>query len=235
MFRCLSIIACFLLYTAGTLHAKPMIQFDKKEIQCGHVYEGTTKKLDAVFTVKNSGDATLKLLRVAPGCGCTVVKYDSIIEPGKSTKISAVVNIHGFRSGVMSKPVTVISNAGNDSIVRLLINATIHAPIDPSTILIEMPNGKKTSLQLTSGKKDLQVTGVTFTPFTPPDKSAPKKPPVTVNFTLIPVNSAATGGPKIYQLELEPFPIAAATEGAFNISTNHPNKKLMRIRGNVGK
>ncbi|MBN1575640.1 MAG: DUF1573 domain-containing protein [Chitinispirillaceae bacterium] len=233
MIRFPSIPTQMLLFFAFTLSAQPVIEFDTKEFQCGLVNEGKIKKIDAVFTVNNSGDSTLILTGVRPGCGCTVVKYDSIIEPGKAARIKASVKIAGFKSGPMSKPVTVFSNAENDSVVRLVIKATIQAPIDPSTILITMRPNAKTSLQLTTPKNNLKITGVTFTPYS--DDPASRKKPVKVAYTLAPIDSARTDGLTVYRLELEPFAVDSAAEGAFTIATNHPDKKEMRIRGRTVK
>ena len=92
----------------------PQIEFDSKTYNCGTVIEGKIEKITAVFVVKNTGDAVLKLESVRPSCGCTVVKFDSLIQPGKSTKIESVVNIQGQRSGQLSKSITVTSNAENE-------------------------------------------------------------------------------------------------------------------------
>ena len=220
---------------ASAVSAGPLIEFDTKEFDCGTVNEGKTKKLDAVFTLKNSGDSTLFLTGVKPGCGCTVVNYDSIIKPGKSALIKATVRIGNFKSGPMSKPITVTSNATNDSIVRLVIKATIQASIDPSTILITMRPNEKALLELITPKNNLKVSEVLFTPSgNNSDASGEKKKSVSVNYTLASVDSARTDKLSAYRLELEPFAVDASTEGTFTIATNHPDKKLLRIRGRVG-
>lgn len=110
----------FVILASFVSHAAPRIAFDSKIFDCGIVVEGKTEKINAVFVVKNTGDAALKLEKVRPGCGCTVVKYDSLIQPGKSTKIESAVNIKGYRSGPISKSITVTSNAENEPTVRLV-------------------------------------------------------------------------------------------------------------------
>ncbi|MBN1306737.1 MAG: DUF1573 domain-containing protein [Chitinispirillaceae bacterium] len=221
--------ATILFYAAYFIPAAPVIEFDTKEFQCGVVDEGTKTRIDAVFTVKNSGDSTLIITGVRPGCGCTVVTYDSIIEPGKAAPLKASMKIAGFRSGLLSKPVTVFSNAQNDSVAQLVIKATIRAAIDPSMILITMRPNEKTSLQLTTPKKNLKVAGVLFTPHS--DDPASTTEPVKVSYVFAPIDSARGDGLTAYRLELEPFAVDSSAEGIITITTNHHHKKEMRIRG----
>lgn len=234
MFRFLPVTTLLPLAVAAALSAGPNIEIDKKEFNVGEVYEGTTKKVNAVFTIKNSGDSTLVLTEVLPGCGCTVVKFDSTIAPGASSRLTAVVDVAGFRSGQLNKAVTVISNAPNDSIVRLVIKGALVAPLDPSTTFIEMTSAQKYLLQLTTKKADFNVTGVTFTPFGDNADAAPGKA-LPVKHALHPLDSVRTDGFTAYILEMEPLTVDSATAGAFSIATNHPDKKYLRIRGKVVK
>jgi hypothetical protein len=222
------------IFVAAALSAQSNIEFDKKEFDVGKVYEGTTKKVAAVFTIKNSGDSTLIFTEVLPGCGCTAVKFDSAISPGSSSRLTAEIDIAGFRSGLLSKAVTVVSNAPNDSIVRLLIKGSIIAPVDPSTTFIEMADDRPYLLQLTTGKADLGVTAVTFTPFKE-NPDAPAKKTISVKYALHALDSARTDGLTSFILEMSSFAVDSTTAGAFAIFTNHPDKKEMRIRGKVVK
>jgi hypothetical protein len=129
------------------------------------VVEGKADKLHASFSVKNTGDALLKLTNVKPGCGCTIVRYDSLVEPGKTVKITSDVNISGHRGGTISKYITVTSNAENKPSVRLTIEALIQAPIDVSSSYLSLDSKTATtplSIFLSSKKRDLKVSAVTF-------------------------------------------------------------------------
>lgn len=50
------------------------------------------RKLNHVFEVKNVGDKPLKILNVKPACGCTLVNYDKVVEPGATGKITVAVD-----------------------------------------------------------------------------------------------------------------------------------------------
>src|SRR5512133_3288126 len=156
-----AVTVCFISVVAA--FAGPKIEFDTKTFNCGVAIEGVTEKIQAAFVIKNTGDSALRLVTVKPGCGCTVVKFDSIIEPGKSTKIEAEVNIKGYHSGPLSKGITVVSNA-DKAPVRLNIEATIQAAIDLSENYLRFDSAgvKSKVLTLTSLKKDLKISSIVF-------------------------------------------------------------------------
>lgn len=237
MVRLMTAFTVVLITSTGCLFAKPVIEFDTKEFQCGTVMEGKVDRLDAVFVVKNSGDEPLILSSVRPSCGCTIVKYDSIIQPGATIKISSTVKIRGYRAGHLAKAITVTSNAPNDSIARLTIKATIQAAIDVSTNFIDMTGDKGKSpatIQITSLKNNLKVTAISFTPSGEPGKSPLKEMPITVKYSFNPMESPLPGDLKAYRLDIEPPAVDSVISGLFNISTNHPDKQEISIRGRVG-
>jgi hypothetical protein len=122
------------------------------------IIAGTTTKVPATFTVKNTGDAPLKLTSVKPSCGCTVVKFDSTIQPGGSTIIESSVNIPGYRNGNYTKSISVKSNA-DDSTTRLLIKFSIIPAVDTSSGQVDSDSSSDTkpkSFRL-SKKEDLKV------------------------------------------------------------------------------
>lgn len=123
---------------ASSVFSGPKIEFDTKSFDCGKVIEGKTDKLDAAFIVKNTGDAVLKLESVRPGCGCTVVNYDSLLQPGKTAKIESQVRINEYRAGPLFKSITVTSNAENEQTIHLTIKATIQAIIGISEDYIDL-------------------------------------------------------------------------------------------------
>jgi hypothetical protein len=88
MSRSHSLFSAIVLLSASAMFASPKIVIDKTSYQCGPVIEGKTEKLKAEFIVKNAGDAVLKI-NARPGCGCTVVKYDSLVQPGKTSTIES--------------------------------------------------------------------------------------------------------------------------------------------------
>ncbi len=227
---------------AASLFAGPKIEFDTKTFQCGDVIEGKTDKLNAVFIVRNTGNATLKLTSVRPGCGCTVVKYDSLVEPGKSVKIEATVNISNTRAGThISKNITVTSNAAeNDANVRLGIEANVVAVIDVSEVSLNFSGSdtaKARTVILSSKKTDLKVLDVNFqAPNNPNMPEWQKDIPLPFKYTLTPTDSIRPDGWHIYKLALySPRVESAIPHGEIVIKTNHPDKPEIRITTDIGK
>ena len=242
MFRSSSIF--FLLFSVCftlSLSAGPVIQFDTTIIDCGTVIEGKTDKLDATFVVKNTGDAELKLEKVRPGCGCTVVKYDSLIGPGKSAKIESQVRIKGYRAGALSKNITVSSNATNEPTVRLTIKATIRSLIDIGERYISLNTGDTTAktLYVSSKKKDLKISEVSFTT----NSEQNRKPagtwqadmPLPVKFSWTPTDSTTGDGYRVYKLNLVAPAVDTSYPGRFTITTNHPDMPEVVVQGTLVK
>jgi hypothetical protein len=212
--------------------AGPKIEFDTKSFNCGTAIEGVTEKIQATFIVKNVGDSVLKLTSVKPGCGCTVVKFDSIIPPGKTTKIESEVNIKGYHSGPISKYVNVLSNAGSEA-TRLTIEATIQAAIDASEkyIRFDPTNMSAKTIILSTKKTDLKITGASFNS----DDASKKAVKLQVPFKFTATDSTRSDGYKVYKLEITPPKFDDSFYGQFVFSTNHPDRNELKIRGNLSK
>lgn len=231
-----SAVPVLMAVMVSSVLAGPKIEFDTKTFKCGEVIEGTTEKVDAVFTVKNTGNAVLTIKNVRPGCGCTVVKYDSTIQPGKTAKIEAGVNIRGYRAGTISKPVTVTSNAENDPVVRLSIEATIKAEIEVPESHLTFGGDDTASVKivtLASRKKDLQISEVFFRGDGNPNRADPewkKDLPLPFKYDWIPGDSARPDGYYPFTLKIAMQKFAAREDGNLIIKTNNPGKPEISIR-----
>ena len=98
----------------------------------GELWAGT--ELTHVFTVKNTGTKTLKILKVKASCGCTQTGYDKQIAPGAEGKISTKLRTRNF-NGKFSKIVTVTTNDPDNTTVRLELSgiAKQHITVEPRT------------------------------------------------------------------------------------------------------
>lgn len=220
---CFSSFAIFL--TALSIIAGPKIEFDTKTFNAGDIIEGTTNKVPATFIVKNTGDAPLKLLTVKPSCGCTVVKFDSTIQPGQSTKIESAVNIPGYRKSQYTKSITVRSNAPNDSVVRLAIEFSIISAIEVSANAVDFDTtALKTpqSVTLTSKMKDLKVTEV---------KLQNDAQTVPLKYTWSKTDSTTQNGMYVFKLDLFRPANVKTGNGTINIATNHKDMKSVSLTG----
>ncbi len=226
MVKFIQLCSATIIFSAQFIFAGPQIEFESKTVNSGDIIEGTTTKVPASFIVKNTGDAPLKLTTVKPSCGCTVVKFDSTIQPGKSTKIESVVNIPGYRNGHYSKSITVKTNA-NDSTTRLAIEFTIISAVDISDRAIDFDSssaGKPKLVTLSSKKEDLKVTSVKYNI---DNQSIPMK------FNWTKTDSVNSNGMRIYKLNL--FQPSGTNKGTGNITIelNHENKKEISITANI--
>jgi len=217
----------------------PIIVITPTEYNCGTFLEGKIEQLKAPFVVKNTGDATLRIEEVRPGCGCTVVKFDSIIEPGKTGYINAVVNLGSSHPGALSKSMHVTSNAKNEQMLELTIKAMIRATVDISEqyITIASDNAKPTTVYLTSQKKNLKVTDITFLSSVD-KKDTPnwqKQTPIGVHYKFSPTDSTAADGYKVFKLEIFRPQLSGEDYGEMTIKTNHPDKGSIVIQANFSK
>ncbi len=82
------------------------------------------------FVFTNIGTATLEILDVRPGCGCTTAgTWDRKVEPGKTGSIPLEFNSSNFGGSVL-KQATVTCNDPAQSNVVLHIKGTVWKPID---------------------------------------------------------------------------------------------------------
>jgi hypothetical protein len=237
MFRSIRFLAAILPCAVSSVFAGPKIEFDVRTFNCGVVIEGKTDKLNAVFTVRNTGNTLLKLTNVKPGCGCTVVKYDSQIKPGRSAKIESQVNIKGYNSGPISKGITVTSNAENEPSVRLTIEAVVQAVIAVSESYVNLDSKNTTvphTIVLSSKKADLTVSDVSFR-----QNGNGKSPewqsaiPFVIKHTFVSADSMRADSSRVFKLDLY-FPGTDKTvSGDFIIKTNHPDKPEIIVRGEI--
>jgi hypothetical protein len=226
-------------FLATQLLATPKIEFDTKTFQCGTVIEGKTDVIKAVFHVKNTGDALLKLENVRPGCGCTIVKYDTLIQPGKSAKIESSVRIIGYH-GAISKSIMVSSNAQNEPSVQLTIKAVIQFIIDISENYLNFEgfnaNHPKT-LYLSTKKTDLKIAGMEFQ-FSEKNSGQTdwqSSIPLTIQYKAVPKDSTRYDGYKVFGFELIAPVFDKPENGQIIIKTNHPDKPEIIIPTTIGK
>ncbi len=231
----LSAMGIGLVFITGVLLAGPKIEFEKTTVDCGTLNEGKVDKISAVFVLKNTGDAPLKLENVRPGCGCTVVKYDTTIQAGKSAKIESSVNIAGYHSGPISKTITVTSNAANTPNQTLTITAKIIAIIDISEQYLSAQAQKKYTLYPASAKKDLKISAVSFKASRSEGPQWQSELPMVCPFTFAATDSVRADGFAVYKLEFTAPDIEQPSSGEFILKTNHPEKLEFKIRGNLSK
>ncbi len=230
-----------LLFTAAAITAGPKIRFEKKEVDAGKAEEEKNFVVEASFIFKNTGNSDLKIEKVIPACGCTkIISYDSLIPPGKTGKMNAEMRLEGFRSGPTAKAVTVLSNAENEPVAKLVIKATVRELITVSEPYISLnanyPSPK--TVLLSSGKKDLEIKEVIF--IAEKDSNTPLPNwktdiPVVISFKWTALDSTSNDGYRFYKLDLFMPSIEHSVRGVLYIKTNHPQKPQLVMWGSLLK
>jgi hypothetical protein len=96
------------------------VETDKTYHDYGTIRKGSTNVAD--FTLTNTGNNPLIILRISASCGCTNVEWDKQpIAPGKTTTVRVVMTPD--ETGFFSKTVAVYCNA-KESLVRLTVTGT---------------------------------------------------------------------------------------------------------------
>lgn len=235
---CFSFIIILSLLSSH-IHSSPKIEVDSTHFHFGTVYEDETVKVKHDFRIRNTGDDTLKIQRVKPGCGCTVVEFDSIIPPGQAGKVTQEVNIKGMNHKDVTKSIIVTSNAGNAPELRLALGVTIFHHVRVSTNYVRLVSAGedmgKAQIYLSSAKRDLKIKDVKFKAQESNDK------PIwqinfakDINYSVENINSADEEGYYNYILNLSFYTSDEEPQhGVFIIKTNHPKKPEIYIRGMV--
>lgn len=233
--------ALILPFIAATLLAGPKMVLKEKVVDAGTAVEGQNTSVKASYILKNSGTSDLHLKKVIPACGCTkITYYDSLIAPGKSGKIDAAMNLKGFGGGTVAKMITVVSNAGNEPIVRLIIKATVQEIITVSEPYVSLNANHPAPLNfyLSSKKNDLKITDVHFLVDQDQQKTSPdwqSDMPVIIPYKWSPIDSIGSNGYHFYKLGLFMPEIDRSMLGIFTLRTNHPDKPEILMRGTLLK
>jgi hypothetical protein len=117
---------------AATNALGPRMTFATNAYHFGKVTAGTLVK--HVFIVTNTGDQTLEILKVAPGCHCTTVgdwTHAHKIEPGQTGEIPIQLDTGAFR-GDVTRTITVTSNDKLAPVQMLTLAGTIWKIIEVS-------------------------------------------------------------------------------------------------------
>lgn len=130
----------------------------------GRVAKGSILEHD--YVVENKGDADLKILRVAPACGCTVAEYDKVIKPGEKGKVHAEIDtaVLGSRS---RRVISVYTNDPEHPMVQLTFDAELipYLEMHPGYARYQVVHGEEApgvvrQWLYTLDGKDFEVTGV---------------------------------------------------------------------------
>ena len=129
----------------ATTAGSPKIRFATPVFDFGKVSAGELVKHSFIFT--NTGNATLEILDVKPGCGCTTAgTWDKEVAPGKTGSIPLQFNSANF-SGRVAKTAAVTSNDPEQPSQILQITGTVWKPIEvtPTMAFFNVSNESTTN------------------------------------------------------------------------------------------
>ncbi len=114
---------------AGEANSMPLtkIEFAESSFDFGKIDEG--KKVEHVFTFKNTGENPLVLQDARASCGCTIPEYTKdTIAPGQEGKLNVIYDSNN-KEGKIEKSVTVTANT-DPKTTDLKISAFVIKKID---------------------------------------------------------------------------------------------------------
>src|SRR5438552_559344 len=147
---------------AATDGARPKLEIRETTQDGGVVEEGAVCQFR--FKVANRGRADLEITQVKPSCGCTVPKWDHVVEPGAESVIEAEMNTEYFR-GTVNKHLTVFSNDPDRPELELTITARVNplVKITPAAAALLTVEDKAVTQEFTlerSGGHAMKITEV---------------------------------------------------------------------------
>lgn len=104
----------------------PSLAVDEPVKDLGIVESGSTVR--HTFVLRNDGEEALRIRDVDPDCGCTVVDYDRVIDPGTSGRITAAVDVSTF-FGPIAKYLVVYTNDPANPEVSLAIKVEVRPQV----------------------------------------------------------------------------------------------------------
>ena len=95
------------------------------------------QRLTHTFEITNNGDEPLEILKVRPGCGCTIAnEHPKRIAPGDTGDFPFTLSTKRMK-GKFSKPITVETNDPNNKSLRLTLSGQVQELINVSPAFVQ--------------------------------------------------------------------------------------------------
>jgi hypothetical protein len=160
----LSLAGLLLITSVTAAAAAPEMAVDQPAFDFGSIYQG--KKVEHIFTIRNSGDSPLIIKSVRPSCGCTAASITtSVISPGRTGGIKSSFDSTNF-TGAVQKSIEVNTNDSRTPTSTLTLKGTVVEEIlvNPKQLnlgKVRVNETARASLVLTNkGDKPLKLTSV---------------------------------------------------------------------------
>ena len=101
--KIITTILVILLTIATGASSTPRMELSENQFVFG--FAPQYAKISHVFWVKSTGDDTLKITKVVPGCGCTRMPLEKdILPPGDSTRLEIIFSTKSYRNQIIKAP-----------------------------------------------------------------------------------------------------------------------------------
>lgn len=120
------LLLIIMAFIGGTAYAQekngPRFVFEEDTYNFGDIQQG--KKVEHIFSFKNSGNQPLAISNIITTCGCTAPSWPKDpVQPGKEGEIKVIFNSAG-KIGKQNKIITILSNSVNGR-DRITIQANV--------------------------------------------------------------------------------------------------------------
>ncbi len=142
---------------AKTAECQPKMELAETEFDWGTVLQGD--KVVHKYEVKNSGQATLRITQVKPGCGCTTKNFDREIAPGEMGQIELTVDTTKFKNKIR-KYATIFTNDPENARTKIFIGGNVNPLVvsDPAVVRLQGLAGDELTGQVSLAPgTDLQI------------------------------------------------------------------------------
>jgi hypothetical protein len=223
-----------------TLISAPILSIDSADYDLGAVYQNENKSVNHTFQIKNTGDSALIITDVRASCGCTTVGNDTLIQPGKTGKVSEIISTQNMHSGAFRKYVTIRSNAKNKPEIKVSLGGTLKSYIELSKEEIRLVSTDQKiwsdSLILSTEKKDLAISELTFKPYNDGGQNTPTWQSDLKLYPKYTFSKSDSTSGKFVTYSIKIFFVAKDSEpkfGQFTMKTNHPKMPEIQVSGAI--
>jgi hypothetical protein len=202
----------------------PCARVEQEEIDLGTVETGAVAP--AVFTLRNQGDAPLRIEGVQTHCGCLVASYDAEIAPGEAGTIRAELNTRAHQ-GPMRKTIHVTTNDPGARQLALTVTATVRraVAVEPGEqILLPLVPGRSAEQTVSLRPLDGQSFRIVAI--------ASSEPRLAAESVAEGYRSGAAGGPAVH-LRVPPAAGSHPFTAVVTVTLDHPKLPAvtLEVRG----
>ena len=122
----------FILAFMTSLSAAPKLELPETSFNFGKTVQ--RHKVNHTFWIKSTGDDTLRISKIDPGCGCTQAPIsDSTIAPGDSTALEIILSTKSYR-GYISKRPYFKTNISDEKVYLRIDAELLPAPVNMTPV-----------------------------------------------------------------------------------------------------